>query len=450
MTEPISKNREEPWEERLRKGLGEPPTPDFASWRLTHADALLTPLSLSTHDAKPSYWRTMMKSKNWITATLVMAGCALFFFWPAGMEKTAVAGTIPGIDDPKTMTWTTTFYIQTTSADKERTWIQAERRLHAYRHPGQYRQTLLDPEGNARAVEISDARAGRTLRLDLKDKKAILKLPTGMPDPRGPFAWVGEAVRDRRVAGSFPVKSISLLGKKEIDQKQANVVRAIIDSGNVNGPQRRDFYFDETSKRLLGIWMPNQSDLDLEAAVDRKGAPEKTFYMMMPIASLVHEIDLNPKIDAKDFSLDTPAGYTLEKLAKPTLTEEEMVAYLGACVRFNGSIFPDSPYPGFDMVKFNRVSLLAEEKQSGADKEMIAQFDKFQMREIHRPPVRVFMEDHAVADSFHYVGAGAKLGDGKQIVCWFTLKGSTNPRAVYADLKVRDVTASDLPFDLKK
>jgi len=450
MTEPFSKNREEPWEERLRKGLGKPPPPDFPSWSRAHPEVLKTPLSLTTQAANPTYWRTIMKSTNWITATLVLAGCAFFFFWPPGMEKTAFAGTIPGIDDPKTMTWTTTFYIRMTSADKERTWIQPERRLHAYRHPGQYRETLFDPEGNAYAVEITDVRAGRTLRLNLKDKKAVLKLPSGMPDARGPFAWVGEAVRDRKIANSLPVKSISMQGKKEIDQKQANVVRAIIDEGGVNGPSRRDFYFDETSKRLLGIWMPNQRDLDLETAIDGKKPSEKTFYMMMPIASLAHEIDLNPKVDARDFSLDTPAGYTLEKGVKATVTEEEMATYLAACVKFNGGTFPDSPFAAFDSAKFNQVSQLSEEKQSGADKEMIAQHDKFLMREIYRSPVQQFVDDHTAAGSFHYVGAGAKLGDEKQIVCWFTLKGSNIPRAVYADLKVRDVTSADLPFDLKK
>lgn len=239
-------NRDEAWEQRLSEVLGKPPQPDFAAWQAAHPEALAC-LTQSPPVTTP-FWRTMMKPMNLITATLVLAGIALLFFWPGGMEKAAFASTIPGIDDPKTMTWTMTFFIRKTSTDKERTWIRPERRLYAYRHPGQYRETLLDSEGKPYAVHITDARAGRTLHLDLKEKKATLKFPTQTYDPRGPFAWVGEAIRDRMVAKVLPVKSVSMQGKKEFDQKPANLIRAMIDEGNVEGIQRRDFYFDESSK----------------------------------------------------------------------------------------------------------------------------------------------------------------------------------------------------------
>ena len=100
---------------------------------------------------------------------------------------------------------------------QKRTWLQEERRLHAYRHPGQYRETFLDKAGKPEHIEITDARVGRTLVLDPNQKKAVLKTSRGYPDVRGPFAWVGEALRERMVAKVLPVKSVSLQGTKEID-----------------------------------------------------------------------------------------------------------------------------------------------------------------------------------------------------------------------------------------
>jgi hypothetical protein len=48
----------------------------------------------------------------------------------------------------------------------------------------------------------------------------------------------------------------------------------------------------------------------------------------MPLGVLFHEIVLNPKLGASDFSL-APAGYTFEKQVPATVTEDEMVAYPG-------------------------------------------------------------------------------------------------------------------------
>ena len=90
----------------------------------------------------------------------------LGFRFGGSLGRGAFAETIPGIDSPGTITWTTTYYSRVTSADGKRTWLQEERRLHAYRHPGQYRETFLDKAGQPesdrdhRRPGGTDARAG--------------------------------------------------------------------------------------------------------------------------------------------------------------------------------------------------------------------------------------------------------------------------------------------------
>ncbi|MFO0957891.1 MAG: hypothetical protein U0800_10595 [Isosphaeraceae bacterium] len=286
--------------------------------------------------------------------------------------------------------------------------------------------------------------------MDVRKKQAVLKATTQQPDPRGPFAWVGDALRDRLVAKSLPVKSVSLQGTVEVDRSPANVVRALIDEGSSGGDLRRDFLFDPASKRLVGIWLPNERAFDLDSAPDRNNAAEPEWSEQTPLGYREHEIVLDPKLDDGDFRLDAPDGYALEKRAAPTVTETEMVAYLGAASRFNDGAFPDSPFEAFDTAKFNAASRKPEAERTAVEKEMIAQHDLFLMRGIHRPPVRQFAEDQAADASFHYVGAGAGVGDAKRIVCWFTPKGANRPRALFADLSVRDVDAADLPFDLAR
>jgi hypothetical protein len=440
---------EQSWEGRLRAGLGESPQPDFDDWLARHAKviAVADPSHLPRSRA---YRRIVVTSFKLIAASLLPA---LALFWLRSSEslgRNAFAQTIAAIDAPKTLTWTTTYYGRVTSTDNKRTWIRPERRLHAYLHPGHYRETMLDEAGQPRWVQITDVRAGRMLELDLKVRKAVLKTPFGQPDIRGPFAWVGEALRERMVAKTLRVKSVSLQGQREVDKMHANVVRAMIDRGDDLGYARHDFCFDKDSKRLVAIWIPAQNDYDLETAPDRNQPAEKKFSTWLPFGYWEHEIVLDPKLEVSDFSLDPPAGFAFEAIAKPTITEEEMVAFLGAAARFNDGIFPDSPYAAFDQAKFNAAAIKPAIAQSPAERELIGLHDKFLTREVYRSPVRQFVEDHTEPGSFQYVGAGAKLGDAGRILCWYKTRGAAKTRAVFGDLSVRDVSPSELPLDLPR
>jgi len=439
---------EEAWEARLRAGLGEAPAPDFQAWRSRHADAFDALATANPPAMRRRRWISAPGLK-WAAAAAVVLAAGLFVLRPSNsIGRAAFAATIPGVDDPLTMTWTTTFYVRVTSADGKRAWLEEERRLHAYRHPGRYRETLLDKAGKPARVEITDARAGRTLALDLKEKKAVLKTAQGRPDVRGPFAWVGEALRERMVAKALPVKSISIQGTREVDGLQANVVRAMILESDDRGPSRRDFLFDRASKRLAAIYVTNENDFDPETAPERKQAAGADPWQWMPVASLEHEIVVDPKLDAADFRLDPPAGFAYEAQARPTITEDEMIGFLGAAARFNGDAFPDSPFAAFNQTKFNDASRKDAGLQTPAEKELIALHDRYLMREVYEPPVRRFVADQTEPDTFQYVGAGAKIGQADRIVAWYTLKAGSKLRALYADLTVKDATQADLPLSL--
>ncbi len=67
----------------------------------------------------------------------------------------------------------------------------------------------------------------------------------------------------------------------------------------------------------------------------------------------------------------------------------------------------------------------------------------------YQSPIGVFVKDHAVENSFRYLGKGVKLGDKDRIVCWYRPKGAKAYRAVYGDLSIKDVAPEDLPLSVR-
>jgi hypothetical protein len=444
---------EQDWEKRLRSGLGSAPAPDFQAWRERHPEAVaalapaVRPVS-SSGARKHLNRRTVVTTLKFIAASLIAAGGLAWLGLGDGtLSPSAFADEIPGVDGVQTMTWTDTYYLRLSSEDGKRTWIEKERRLHAYRHPGQHRETMLDRKGEVIGVHITDTRAGRMLALDMRGKKAVLKAPVIQYGERPPFAYVGDIIRERKTGSeSSRIKSISLQGQRQVDKVEANVVQAIIESTENKDRLRHDFLFDAASKQLVGIWGSSEPDFDYEAASELENPADEQWHKMQPIGVLSHEVVVNPKLDASEFSLDPPANFAFEKIAAPTVTEDEMIAYLKAAARFNDNQFPDSPYNAYDSDKLNEVWEKAESDPAHEANELIGLINKFRFREIYQSPVKQFEADQAAPDSFVYVGSGLKVGQADRIVCWYRSRSGATYRAVYGDLSVKEVTAAELPL----
>ena len=434
--------QDQQWEAQLQVILGNPPAPDFDEWcerNPATVVAIKNPVLLRGTNSEQ---RTIKRPLKWIvTAVIAVFGFMWMVSGGVTISKTAFADMIPGVDEVEAMTWTGTFYIRSTSADGQRTWINKERRLYAYRHPGLYRETFLDEVGNPRTVQITDARSGRSLQLDLRNKKAILKVVGETYDVNGPFVWIGEMLRERK-----RVKSISLQGQKKIDNKTANVVRALCITGDGLKTWSTDFFFDAESKGLVGRWIAEEKDFDPETAADRNQPAEKAYKISTSVGLLQHEILINPQLDRSDFQLEAPVGYTLETIANPTVTEDDIVTYLGAAARFNDNNFPDSPYHAYDTDKLNAAWMKEQSARLSAEQQLIEIVDKIRRSGIYESPVHKFENDQITPQSLIYVGSGVKVGAADQIVCWYRFRKAMKYRAIYGDLSVKDVTANQLPL----
>ena len=382
----------------------------------------------------------------------VLAACAAvllagLFLWPsASVLPSAFAQNIPGIDQVEQMVFTVTYYIRFTSKDGQRTWIGKQREQRAFRAPGQLRETRFDENGDVRTIVISDTQLGQSLRLDVPEKKATLKqLNNASLVPESPFAYVGKIIREQKSEGEWIVRSVKLAGQQAFDGRDANVIRATLQSGISQSRQRHDYFFDESTKAFLGVWGPNDAVTDLDAFPDQDNPSEDEWSKMMPVGGLWHNVNTSPQLSASDFSLDVPAGYSLERQVTPTISEEEMLDYLRAVCEFNDGQFPDTPTDDFDRDQLNAEWDKPETARSAQAQTLIEQLDKFRMREIYESPLKRFVRDQTEPDSFHYVGSDIKLGIANEIVCWYRLKRGTGYRAVYGDLQVKDVSRNALP-----
>jgi hypothetical protein len=401
-----------------------------------------------------------MKAAQAIAASLLVALGAMWFRSGESLDSSAFAQTISAVDAAQTVTWTGTVFWRATGKDGKRTWLKPERHLHAYRHPGLYRETTLGEDGNPQRISVRDVRAQRELVLDPKKKKAVLKMWAPDPSEGAPFAWVGDALGDRRLATGLSVKSLELVGAKQNGTGKANVFRITF---SVGAPLTFDVWIDAESKQLLETHEPGSDTFDPTTAADRDNPPEAKPSRLTVAGRIESEIVLGAKLDPSLFSLDPPSGFELERLTPPTVTEDEMVEYLGATARFNGGTFPDRPFAsGVDEKALagdasksreqkarNSALLKSPQDRSQVEQKMIELRAKYIGQGVLDLPVHRFVEDQTVPKSFCYLGTGVKIGQADRIVCWYKLKSTGEYRAVFGDLTIKDVSPQDLPLSVK-
>jgi hypothetical protein len=389
----------------------------------------------------------MMTITKCAAATFVLTGIMAWLNHGGNSAASAVfADEIPGVDRVKEMTWSQTYYSLMSNRNGSDSWISKERRMFAYRHPHQFRETRMNAAGEVISVHITDHSANRTLDLWMKDRKAVLKTPDRRHDGRGPFAWVGDELRDTNLPPNTRVKSVSIQGTTSVDDLAVNVVRVVVQDVELGKSSQHDLYFDQNTKRLAGIWGPNDPSLTREDVESRVEETDKAWYRFEPIAALTHEINLTPQLQAADFSLDAPEGFELESVARPTVTELEMLEFLGAAVRFNNGVFPDTAFVPYDRDRLNKEWSQEEDVRSAEASKLIAAINRIRFREIYESPVKRFVDDNTMPDSFHYVGSGVKEGQADSLICWYQTRSGKTWRAVYGDLTIRNVAQSELPF----
>jgi len=443
-----AKTDETEFDSLIRESLGTAPRPNFESWKSAHqADLALLGSESIVISNQVAHGGSRRRA-----ASIVMGLAASFlvaiFLWPfADSSSTVYAQAIAGIDKVKQLTWTVTVYVRYTSKDGQRTWIQKEEIPHAYRSPGLVRETRLDGSGQVVRVSTTNAQTRQTLLVMPSEKKAVLKAADSSISSEAPFAYVGKIIREHKSEGEWLVRSVRLVGDAKMDDKNAKVVRAVLQSGVSQQRRRNDFYFDSQSRALLGVWEPNDPNDEFESFPDVNNPKEEEWSRMLPIGAMWHRIDAEPKLSDADFSLDPPSGYSVERLTAPTISEDDMLAYLRAVAEFQRGLLPETiDHSAIDRERLDAAYSAPETSRSPQANALVGLVDNFRMREIYEPPMKRFVNDQTEPKTFHYVGSGVKLGSEKEIVCWYRLKGASTYHVVYGDLQIRELKRGELPL----
>ena len=420
--------------------IDQPPETDVNALQRHHSQAVGC---LDQHRTIASAQRRRMMSRAavFVAATAVLA-CVWFgisHFAADGHGSIAFAQIFEETQKAKTVTWKTTFYLRRTSKDGKRTWLRLDTRLSEYKSPGLYREVELDEKGQVAWVEITDAtrKPQRQLALVPARNEAILRevLAADERDPRGPFEWFKNEMKDA---------TLQWVEARQTANGTVNVFRHS-SRDDANGRNwSSDFWIDQKTKQLVEVHVPGADIFDYSKEPDRNNPPEKQSSTTRALAHAQHDIVLNSELDDSLFSFEPPKGYTVrtETEGRGSVTEKEMIDYLGVLADFNGKTFPDQVFPfAISSDRVNKAWYKPEKDRTAAEQKLVETVDHY-MKKFHSMPIHLFIEDHAVENSFRYLGKGVKLGDKDRIVCWYKLKGAKDPttyRVLYGDLSVKDV-----------
>jgi hypothetical protein len=317
---------------------------------------------------------------------------------------------------------------------------------NAYKAPGFYRHAILDEKRQVQCVQIIDYVHYRYRMLSLHPAKKTatleeLSLPPGVR-LGGPFSGYGNQ--------HLKSPELQWVEKRKTPAGEINIFRhSFRDNGNLRD-WSYDFWIDHKSKQLIELHSPGTDIYDPDKDPVRNMPPEKEWSKSRPTAEVQRDVVYNAELDDSLFRLEPPEGYTLTVKTLPlvTVTEKEMVDYLGIMADYNGKTFPSEAYPN---------PREWEKRIAGKSKKDLTPAERKYKETTHRPPYGaqphvIFIQESTVENSFRYLGKGVKLGDKDRIVCWYKLKDAKNPntyRVVYGDLSVRDVAAEDLPLPVE-
>ena len=147
------------------------------------------------------------------------------------------------------------------------------------------------------------------------------------------------------------------------------------------------------------------------------------------------------EMDDSLFSMEVPAGYTLQQMGIDLTgsTEEDFITGLRLLAEINDGVFPQDisiEYFVKNAVqvgqKIDALKISDDEKLKEGEK--LTKFAMF---------IRFFNVKNE--GQWHYAGSGVQLGDATKAIFWYKPKDSQTWRVIYGNLSVKDVNEEDLP-----
>ena len=270
------------------------------------------------------------------------------------------------------------------------------------------RRTVPSVEG---VVSIIDLESGRALDLYESKKKATYIDLKGLPQMANYLDQLKSLLTEFQ---DNPRLTVEELGTKEVDGREAVGFRA-------KHPQVE-----------ITLW-----------ADARTGLPVRIEERAGQMLVIVKNVQFDVPMDEALFSMDVPAGYTLQEMQLDLFgsTEADFIEGL----RLRAEMFGDGRFPDSmaledyikqvpEMIKKTEQLKLSPEQETELEKK-IGQHLLF---------LRMFKGE----GKWYYRGKGVKLGNAQTPIFWYRPKDSKTYRVIYGDLHVEEVAPENLPEPL--
>ena len=295
----------------------------------------------------------------------------------------------------------------------------------------------------ASSIMILDHQAMKGLVLAPEQKLATtidlskIKKPTG---PSNPFEMVRQLVQEGSSSSGEKVES---LGKKEIDGRVAIGFRTHSNMAD------QTFWADPQTSRIVRI------DVDM---------PNMNGHGVM--SNFRYDMELDPSL----FSLEPPAGYTVNNMEATMPVEDDLVNILRLIAEHNDGTFPVAI--GMTNKEYQQAiqaaaisetqKLINEPETAKLLKDLQAKYGKDtdgfmkawmkammpftqKLTQKYQQGMMFYNLLTSQNDS-HYAGKDVKLGTPDRPILWYKPTGADKYRVIYADLSVKDMA----PDDVKK
>jgi len=280
--------------------------------------------------------------------------------------------------------------------------------------------------GGFKMVTIMDLEKGKTLLLVPNQKTATVTTLTNRRKEMGAGDWFLDIRSLLLDARDTPGLKWEPLGAKDIDGRRAVGYR-------LSGPGLRDRW-----PRGMGVslWGDPKTGLPVRIEIESR---DPGMEYKLSLSGFVLNVDLDESL----FSVEPPAGYTVDRQqydASPT-EEKDLVETLRQYSRHGGGVFPDK-LDVRDASRFKGKFTVG--RKSG--KEPNEQQTKEAMQKELEARIKLtkgltFLDQLPPEADAYYAGKGVARGAADRPIFWYRPKDAKNYRVIYADLSVREAAA---------
>jgi hypothetical protein len=242
--------------------------------------------------------------------------------------------------------------------------------------------------------------------------------------------WLEDVRQQIRAAIDGPQNDVKTLGQRSIDGRAAVGFRLRV------------------SERAMTVWADPETALPIRVESTSGFAQPKSQHVLT-------DFRFNVDIDESLFSLEPPAGYTVQKadMDASTPQEQDFIEMLRLyCAEQGSGLFP--PTLAFDEIEkgitkgiHERIDAKFGDWSDAKVREKVLQSDEYKsFMELGTKLARGFgfLQELPSDIDWRYAGKGVKLNTPERPIFWYRTPGREDYRVIYADLSVKVVEAAEL------